>query len=78
MPLLEQADDLLDKTGGPRECVATWGTLGYLLGKHLGQRERGATLLRQAIELMRVNRFERAFGGRTKPDLETQLEEVSR
>jgi tetratricopeptide (TPR) repeat protein len=76
--LLEKAEGLLKETGGPRERVATWGTLGYLLGKHLGERERGAALLRQAIELMRVNQFERAFGGLTKADLEAQLEEVSR
>lgn len=76
--LLEKADGLLKETEGPRERVATWGTLGYLLGKHLGERKRGAALLRQAIELMSVNRFERAFGGLTKTDLEAQLEEVCR
>ena len=76
LPLLDQAVTLLDETGGPRERVTTWATLGYLLGKHLGQRERGTALLRQAIELMRVNRFERAFGGRTRADLEALLREI--
>ncbi|HEX8337741.1 MAG TPA: tetratricopeptide repeat protein [Pyrinomonadaceae bacterium] len=77
LPRLEQALALLDKTGGPREYVATWATLGYLLGRDLGQRERGSELLRQAIELMRVNRFERAFGGRSRGDLEALLKEIS-
>lgn len=77
MTLLDQAVTMLKKTGGPRERVATWATQGYLLGKHLGQRERGAALLAQAIELMRVNRFERAFGGRSRADLEALLQEIS-
>lgn len=77
LTLLEQAVALLDKTGGPREYVATWATLGYLLGRDLGQRERGTELLRRAIELMRVNKFERAFGGRSRDDLEALLREIS-
>jgi hypothetical protein len=77
LPLLERAGILLKETGGPRERVATWASLGYLLGRHLGQRERGTELLGQAIELMRVNGFERAFGGRTQADLEAQLQEIN-
>lgn len=76
LPLLERAVTLLEQTGGPRERVATWGNLGYLLGRHLGQRERGTELLRRAVELMRVNGFARAFGGRTQADLEAQLREI--
>jgi tetratricopeptide (TPR) repeat protein len=75
LPLLEQAAALLDETAGPRERVGTWGNLGYLLCKHLGQRERGTALLMQATELMRVNRFSRAFGGRTLADLEALVRE---
>jgi hypothetical protein len=48
------------------------------LSKHLGQRGRGGALLKQATELMRVNRFERAFSERTQADLEALLEEISR
>lgn len=76
LPLLERAVALLDETGGPRERVSTWGNLGYLLAKHLGQRERGTALLKQAIELMRESGFKRAFGGRTEADLEALLQEV--
>lgn len=75
LPLLEQAVAVLDETGGPRERVGTWGNLGYLLCKHLGQRERGTALLVKATELMRVNRFTRAFGGRTLADLEAMVRE---
>jgi tetratricopeptide (TPR) repeat protein len=78
LPLLEQAIALLEETaGGPRERVGTWGNLGYLLCKHLGQRERGAALLVQATELMRENVFTRAFGGRTLADLEALVREFS-
>lgn len=78
LPLLEQAVALLDETvGGPRERVGTWGNLGYLLGKHLGQRERGAALLIKATELMRQEVFTRAFGGRTLADLEALVREFS-
>jgi hypothetical protein len=52
------------------------GNLGYLLGRDLGQRERGTELLRRAIELMHANRFERAFGGRSRADLEAMLREI--
>lgn len=76
LPLLERAEIMLKESGGPRERVATWASLGYLLGRHLGQRERGRELLRQAIELMRINRFKRAFGGRSQDDLEAMLREI--
>ena len=75
LPLLQQALALLDKKDGPRERVGTLGNLGYLLGKHLGQPERGAALLVEAIELMRANSFTRAFGGRTLADLEVLVHE---
>lgn len=78
LPLLEKALALLDETEGPRESVATWASLGYLLGRDLGQPERGTALLRQAIELMDENRLERAFGGRSRADLEALLQEISR
>jgi len=76
---LEKADGML----GPdrsRECVSTWGNLGYLLGKDLGQRERGAELLEKAItlmrDLMRDASFTRAFGGRTLAESEAMLREI--
>lgn len=78
LPRLEQAIALLDETGGPREYIATWASLGYLLGRDLGQPERGRELLRQAIELMHANRLERGFGGRSRADLEALLQEISR
>lgn len=76
LPVLEQAVALLDQTG-PRERVSTWGNLGYLLGKDLGQRKRGAELLAKAIKLMREEAFTRAFGGRTLADLEAALREFN-
>jgi tetratricopeptide (TPR) repeat protein len=80
LPLLEQAAALLGQTA-PRERVSTWGNLGYLLGKDLGQPERGAALLEKAIklmrELMREQVFTRAWGGRSLAELEAQLREVS-
>jgi tetratricopeptide (TPR) repeat protein len=75
--LLEEAVKVLEETGGPRERVTVWSNLGYLLGKHLGQRERGVALLKQAMELMRVNGFERAFGGRSQADMEALLQEIT-
>ncbi len=77
LPLLRGALALLDETNGPRERVGTLGNLGYLLGRHLGQRELGAASLLEAIELMRANSFGRAFGGRTLADLEALVREFS-
>jgi len=75
LPLLVKADCMLGRAG-PRERVSTWGNLGYLLGKDLGQRERGAELLEAAIKLMSDEQFTRAFGGRTRPQLESMLHEI--
>lgn len=78
--LLERAVAMLDEAG-PRERVSTWGNLGYLLGKHLDQREWGAVWLRRAItlmsQLMSEQKITRAFGGRTRPELEAMLQEIS-
>ncbi len=76
---LDKADRMLGPDR-PRECVSTWGNLGYLLGKDLGQRERGVELLEKAIalmhELMCDGSFTRAFGGRTLAESEAMLREI--
>jgi tetratricopeptide (TPR) repeat protein len=76
---LKKADSMLGPDR-PRECVSTWGNLGYLLGKDLGRREDGVELLEKAIalmrELMRDKSFTRAFGGRTLAESEAMLREI--